>query len=149
MTEQWCFDMKREELDAVVKEVCPEMLSHANFMHAAECIYCKEIPNDGERIANSELEAWHKLSARLDSATVSQVIEYLKTHFKPDDKLCYMDYVQGCKNDCTYMTIDQLGKDFFYYVKDLKERNMKKYKISKNEEDQIYPYVEDNDVILH
>ena len=99
-------DMTREELEEKVNEICPEMLSHANFMRVAECIFCKEVPNDGERLKVDELESWNKLNSKLNTATVAQVIEHLQKNFKPDDKLCYMDCVQGCKNDCTYITKD-------------------------------------------
>ena len=62
-------------------------------------------------------------------------MKYLKDNFKPDDKLCYMDCVEGCKNDCTYITKDQLGDRFFKYVKTLVHTDS-------------YPYVNDNDVII-
>ena len=141
--------MTRDELELEVKALCPEMLSHEHFMHVAECVFCKEILNDSHRaLDDSEFEAWHKLSEKLHTATVAQVIEYLKKNFNLNDKLCYMDYVQGYKNDCTYMTKDQLGKRFFYYVKELKQRNMERCHSTKEQEDNIYPYVNDNDIIL-
>ena len=142
--------MTREELEAKVKEMCPEMLTHENFMHAAECAFCKNILNDsGKTLSDDELESYHKLSEKLNTATVAQVIEHLKKNFKMDDKLCYMDCIEGFKNDCTYVTKDQLGQSFFYYVKDLKDRNMKRCHSTKEQEDGIYPYVSDNDVIVY
>ena len=142
--------MTREELEAKVKEMCPEMLTHENFMHAAECAFCKNIPNDnGKTLSDDELESYHKLIEKLNTATVAQVIEHLKKNFKMDDKLCYMDCIEGFKNDCTYVTKDQLGQSFFYYVKDLKDRNMKRCHSTKEQEDGIYPYVGDNDVIVY
>ena len=35
--------MTREELEAKVKEICPETLTHENFMHAAECAFLQII----------------------------------------------------------------------------------------------------------
>ena len=142
--------MTREELEAKVKEICPEMLTHENFMHAAECAFCKNIPNDNRKtMSDDELESYHTLIEKLNTATVAQVIEHLKKNFKMDDKLCYMDCIEGFKNDCTYVTKDQLGQSFFYYVKDLKDRNMKRCHSTKEQEDGIYPYVSDNDVIVY
>ena len=128
--------MTREELEAKVKELCPEMLTHENFMHAADCVFCKEVPNDSRKALDAEeLEAWTKLSETMHTATVGQLVKYLKDNFKPNDKLCYMDCVEGCKNDCTYITKDQLGDRFFKYVKTLVHIDS-------------YPYVNDNDVII-
>ena len=128
--------MTREELTAKVKEICPEMLTHDNFMHAADCVFCKNIPNDSRKsLSDEEFEAWTKLSEKLHTATVGQLVKYLKDNFKLDDKLCYMDCVEGCKNDCTYITKDQLGDRFFMYVKTLVHIDS-------------YPYVNDNDVII-
>ena len=142
--------MTKEELTDKVKEMCPEMLTHENFMHAAECVFCKNIPNYNRKTMSAdEIEAYHKLIEKLNTATVAQVIEHLKNNFKMDDKLCYMDCIEGFKNDCTYVTKDQLGKSFFYYVKDLKDRNMKRCHSTKEQEDDIYPYVGDNDVIVY
>ena len=142
--------MTKEELTDKVKEICPEMLTHENFMHAAECAFCKNIPNDsGKTLSDDELESYHKLSEKLNTATVAQVIEHQKKNFKMDDKLCYMDCIEGFKNDCTYVTKDQLGQGFFYYVKDLKDRNMKRCHSTKEQEDGIYLYVGDNDVIVY
>ena len=59
-----------------------------------------------------------------------------------------MDCVEGMKNDCTCITKDQLGKRFFYYVKDLKARNMEKFKLTKEQEDDMFPYVGDEDVVV-
>ena len=50
---------------------------------------------------------------RISSATIGDLISYLEKNFKPDDKVCWMDCVEGVKNDCTYMTKDQLGTRFF------------------------------------
>ena len=128
--------MTREELEAKVKELCPEMLTHENFMHAADCVFCKEVSNDNMKaLDDEELEAWYKLSEKLHTATVGQLVKYLKDNFKLDDKLCYMDCVEGFKNDCTYITKDQLGDRFFKYVKTLVHTD-------------AYPYVNDNDVIV-
>ena len=128
--------MTKEELADKVKEFCPEMLTHKNFMHAADCVFCKNIPNDSRKsLSDEELEAWTKLSETMHTATVGQLVKYLKDNFKPDDKLCYMDCVEGFKNDCTYITKDQLGDRFFKYVKTLVHTDS-------------YPYVNDNDVII-
>ena len=128
--------MTREELEAKVKEFCPEMLTHENFMHAADCVFCKEASNDSRKALDAEeLEAWYKLSEMMHTATVGQLVKYLKDNFKLDDKLCYMDCVEGVKNDCTYITKDQLGDRFFRYVKTLVHTDS-------------YPYVNDNDVIV-
>ena len=63
--------MTREELEAKVKELCPEMLTHENFMHAADCVFCKEVSNDnGKALDDEEFEAWMKLSEKLHTATV-------------------------------------------------------------------------------
>ena len=63
--------MTREELAAKVKELCPEMLTHENFMYAAECVFCKEVPNDNRKaLDDEELEAWYKLSEMMHTATV-------------------------------------------------------------------------------
>lgn len=141
--------MTKDELIDNVKELCPQMLEHENFMHMAECVFCKEVLNDcGKALSTDEFEAWHKLSDKLRTATVAQLIKYLQENFKLNDKLCYMDCVEGCKNDCMYITKDQLGSRFFYYVKELKERNMKRCNSTKQQEDNIYPYVNDNDVII-
>lgn len=151
--------MTREELEAEVKALCPEMLSHEHFMHVAECVFCKGIPNDTHRaLDDDEFESWHKLSEKLHTATVGQVIKYLQDNFKLDNKLCYMNYVQGCKNDCAYMTKDQLGNQFFKYVKQMKDEISKDI-LSKEDSqfteesvkdylDDNYPYVNDNDVII-
>lgn len=81
------------------------------------------------------------------SATVQDFIDYLETHFKLDDKLCYMDCVEGLMNDCTYMTKEQLGKKFFYRVAALKERAIRNGS-SKEVEDEMFPYVDDSDVVV-
>ena len=63
--------MTREELEAKVKEICPEMLTHENFMHAADCVFCKEVSNDSRKaLDDEELEAWYKLSEMMHTATV-------------------------------------------------------------------------------
>ena len=63
--------MTREELEAKVKEICPEMLTHENFMHAAYRVFCKEVSNDNMKaLDDEELEAWYKLSEKLHTATV-------------------------------------------------------------------------------
>lgn len=134
--EQQCTDMTREELEAKVKELCPEMLTHENFMHAADCMFCKDVHNDNRKaLDDEELEAWTKLSETMHAVTVGQLVKYLKDNFKLDDKLCYMNCVEGCKNDCTYITKDQLGDRFFKYVKTLVHIDS-------------YSYVNDNDVII-
>ena len=141
--------MTKEELTDKVKEMCPEMLTHENFMHAAECVFCKNIPNDNRKaLSDDEFESYHKLIEKLNTATVAQVIEHLKNNFKMDDKLCYMDCIEGVKNDCTYVTKDQLGHSFFYYVKDLKRRNIERCHSTKEQEDSMFPYVDDNDIIM-
>lgn len=113
--------MIKDELIDKIKEICPQMLDHENFMYAAECVFCKGIPNDsGKALSREEFEAWHNLSDKLCTATISQLIKYLRENFKPDDKLCYMDCVEGYKNDCTYIAKSQLGSRFFYYVKILR-----------------------------
>ena len=128
--------MTIEELEAKVKEFCPEMLTHENFMHAADCVFCKEASNDSRKALDAEeLEAWYKLSEMMHTATVGQLVKYLKDNLKLDDKLCYMDCVEGVKNDCTYITKDQLGDRFFRYVKTLVHTD-------------LYPYINDNDVII-
>ena len=128
--------MTREELEAKVKELCPEMLTHENFMHAADCMFCKDVHNDNRKaLDDEELEAWTKLSETMHTVTVGQLVKYLKDNFKLDDKLCYMNCVEGCKNDCTYITKDQLGDRFFKYVKTLVHIDS-------------YPYVNGNDVII-
>ena len=67
-------NMTKEELETKVREQCPAMLEHKNFMHAAECVFCKGIPNDsGKSLTSDELVAWHKMN----TATVAQVIEHL------------------------------------------------------------------------
>lgn len=139
--------MTKEELIAKVKEICPQMLSHDNFMHAAECVFCKGIPNDSRKVlSGEEFEAWNSLGDRLRTATVSHLIKYLRENFKPDDKLCYMDCVEGYKNDCTYIDKSQLGSRFFYYVRDLTTA------IDRERTDDpdypLYPYVNDNDVVI-
>lgn len=63
--------------------------------------------------------------------TVGQLISYLKENFKLDDKVCYMDCVEGLKNDCTYVTKDMLGTKLFRYVND-----------------DFYEYVSKDDVIV-
>lgn len=68
---------------------------------------------------------------RENAYTVGQLISYLKENFKPDDKVCYMDCVEGLKNDCTYVTKDMLGDRLFKYVGD-----------------DNYEYVSKNDVIV-
>ena len=66
--------MTKEELETKVREQCPAMLEHKNFMRAAECVFCKGIPNDsGKSLTSDELVAWHKMN----TATVAQVIEHL------------------------------------------------------------------------
>ena len=63
--------MTKEELEAKVKELCPEMLTHENFMHAAYCVFCKEVSNDNRKaLDDEEFEAWTKLSEKLHTATV-------------------------------------------------------------------------------
>lgn len=102
--------MTKEELAVKVKELCPEMLSHENFMHDLGCmlddceIACKK--KIMKQLTNEEYEAYVKVREALCTATVGQAIEHLKANFKPTDKVCYMDCVQGYKNDCTYMTKD-------------------------------------------
>lgn len=63
--------------------------------------------------------------------TIGQLISYLKKNFKLDDKVCYMDCVEGLKNDCTYVTKDMLGSRLFRYVND-----------------DFYEYVNKDDVIV-
>ena len=63
--------MTKEELANKVKELCPEMLTHENFMHAAYCVFCKEVSNDNMKaLDDDELESYHKLSEKLHTATV-------------------------------------------------------------------------------
>jgi len=78
----------------------------------------------------------------LGTATVGQVIKHLKENFKPTDRLCYMDCIEGLRNECTYVTKDRLGERFFYYVKDIKAR------IDAIEADQMFSFVNDNDVVM-
>lgn len=140
--------MTKEDLVDKVKSICPEMFTHENFMHAAECVFCKEIPNDNRKaLSGEEFEAWHNLSDKLCTATVSQLIKYLRENFKLDDKLCYMDCVEGYKNDCTYIDKSQLGSRFFYYVKNLKTA-MDRERIDDDPDYPLYPYVNDNDVVV-
>lgn len=143
--------VSKDKLVEVVSEICPEMLSHEKFMHAAKCVFCEDKPNSIGigALAHDEFEAWHKLSDKLRTATISQVLNYLKKNFKPDDKLCYMDCVEGVRNDCTYITRDQLGERFFYTVKSMKEREKKRYPIENDENlHELFPYVNDNDVVI-
>ena len=63
--------MTKEELTDNVKKLCPEMLTHENFMYAADCVFCKNIPNDSRKsLSDEELEAWTKLSETIHTATV-------------------------------------------------------------------------------
>jgi len=81
-----------------------------------------------------------------NTARIKDVIEYLKTNFKPEDKICYMDCVEGYKNDCTYVENNQLGTRFFYYASELKKRGEKE--LTDEEFKNWFPYVSENDVVM-
>jgi len=140
--------MNLEDIKKVMQKVCPDMLSNDNFMQHTVNKYCNGEFCNAKALTDEEYDAWNKLREVIGTATVGQVIKHLKENFKPTDKLCYMDCVEGYKNDCTYVTKDQLGKRFFYYVKDLKERSMQRCNSSKEQEDDMFPYVKDNDVVI-
>jgi len=67
------------------------------------------------------------------TATIGDVISFLEENFRPDDKMCYMDCIEGMKNDCTFVRKRDLGDRFLYYVKKLKID---------------HKYVDDGDVVL-
>jgi len=141
--------MSIEDVKKVMQKVCPDMLSNDNFMQHTVNKYCNGEFCNAKALNDEEYDAWCKLREVIGTATVGQVIKHLKENFKPTDQLCYMDCVEGCKNDCTYVTKDQLGKRFFYYMKDLKRRVLNETgSISKKDLDGKYPYVQDEDVVV-
>lgn len=146
--------MTREELIEIVKNECPAMLERGDFMHDLIVAYSddnrskKELAKKMQLLSDDEYENWCKLRDTLGTATVGQAIKYLQENFKPYDKLCYMDCVEGCKNDCTYVTKDQLGTRFFYYVGDMKKRAMERRGTDDASESAMFPYVADNDVVV-
>ena len=73
------------------------------------------------------------------TATIGFLVEYLKNNFKPENKVCYMNCVEGLKNDCTYVVKEQLGNVFFRKVKNIKRD------IGSTDE---FPFVKDEDVII-
>ena len=77
--------------------------------------------------------------------TVSDLIEFLQTNFKPDTKLCWIDCIEGFKYDCKPFYKNKLGKHNFVYVKQDKERLLK----DKTNIDDYYQFVNDNDILIN
>lgn len=76
-------------------------------------------------------------------ATVGDLIKYLQDNCNPNDKLC-MFYEGGA-----YVNLERIPKDFigdrvFIYVKKFKEDNKKIL-----DDDELYNYVKDNDLIIY
>jgi len=147
--------MTNKVLEDVVKRECPDMLSHEDFMHNLSCKFCCDdmslsaSSKKMRHLTDEEYEAYSKLRETLNTATIEQLVEYLQENFKLDDKLCYMDCVEGLKNDCKYVDEVDVGKRFFRYVKDMKRNIMKQDEsLSKKDLDDMYMYVNDNDVII-
>ena len=107
--------LSEEELMWKIDEVCPEMKSNKYLMISAKRVFC-DIPTPRCRrrvLTNAEYQIYEKLSCEIRDAKVGDLIDYLKQKFKPDDKVCYIDCVEGVKNDCTYVRKTQLGDRFF------------------------------------
>lgn len=79
--------------------------------------------------------------------TVKKLIEHLQTNFNPDDNLCFW-YEGGAYMNCEHVLENMLGNMMFMYVKDDKQRMLKKFNISKDEVDEEYRNVNDNDVLI-
>ena len=90
-------------------------------------------------------EQYMKEFDRKHTPTVGEVIEFLKSHFKPTDKLCYMDCIEGVKYNAEPIYKEDLGKRFFRYAKDYMTNDDR----FKNETfELVFPYIEPNDVII-
>ena len=70
-------------------------------------------PEEIRNLSQEEYEQYLKDYELDRTATIGYLIDYLKKNFKPDDRVCYMDCVEGVKNDCTYIEKEQLGDRFF------------------------------------
>jgi len=126
--------MEINNLEEIVRNVCPDMLSDEYFMKTLVNHYCDNVTIDVKAFSHQQYKSWCNIHDFINTATVGQLIDYLKNNFKEDDKVCYMDCVEGYKNDCTYVTKDMLGKRILRYL---------------NEDDEkFYPYVKMGDVIL-
>ncbi len=83
------------------------------------------------------------------TATVGDLIEHLQTNFKPTDKLCFWDE-GGAHMECVHVPDDWLEKQMmFKYVKDYKYRRMALYNEPKEQVDEDFEFVSDNDVIIY
>jgi hypothetical protein len=82
------------------------------------------------------------------AATVQDLINHLQTNFKPTDKLCYW-YEGGAYINCEHLFEDDLGHRMFKYVKDDKKRRMETFNETKNQVNEDFEYVSDDDVIIY
>ena len=80
--------------------------------------------------------------------TVKKLIEYLQNNFNPEDKLCFW-YEGGAYMNCEYALENMLGNMMFTYVKNDKERMIKRFNLSKDKVDEEYQNVDDNAIIIH
>lgn len=96
-----------------------------------------------------EFGKWATEESRKHAVTVNDYVRYLLDNFKPTDKICYMDCVEGLRNDCTYITVDMLGKSMFRYVKDVKKVTADRLgKTPDDVADMFMPEIHDNDVLV-
>ena len=78
-------------------------------------------------------------------ATVGDLIDHLQKNFKPEDKLCFFDE-GGAYINLEQMPKDFLGDRFFLYIKDFKEKSKKN---GFEDDDELFNYVEDDNVIVY
>lgn len=83
---------------------------------------------------------------RDSSASVGELVDYLRENFSLDDKLCRLDCVEGLRNDCVYVKKSEIGGRFFRYVRD--DKRSVAAERGRKEADEMYPYVKDEDVIV-
>ena len=111
--------ISEEELMLKIDGVCPEMKLNKYLIAIAKQTFCGiSAPRLKRRaLTHDEYEIYRKLEHEIQTMKVGDLIDYLKRSFKPDDKVCYMDYIEGFKYDCAYVKKNQLGRRFFRYAK--------------------------------
>ena len=111
--------LSEEELMWKIDDACPEMKSNRYLMTMTKRVFCGiSNPRWKERpLTDKEYQVYRKLAHEIRDMKIGDMIDFLKRNFKPDEKVCYMDCVEGLKNDCTYVRKSQLGERFFRYAK--------------------------------
>ena len=81
-------------------------------------------------------------------ATVGDLIEHLKT-FDPNQRLCFWDE-GGAHMECVHVPDDWFRKGrMFQTVRDRKDEHKRRFGDSDKYVDELYEFVEDDDVIVY